>query len=75
MRTLVLLLALAGCHHDPAPLHAKPGDLPPLPPASGTPVGYLIDSATGLKQNALDLARDCLLEWERLLAEKGLAEH
>ena len=26
-----------------------PGETPPLPPASGTPVGYLIDSSTDLK--------------------------
>jgi hypothetical protein len=45
----VLALALVGCHHDPEPTHPKPGDLPPLPPASGTPVGYLIDSAGDLK--------------------------
>src|SRR4051812_5462478 len=46
---LALLFAFAGCHSDPSPSHPKPGDLPPLPPASGTPVGYLIDSATDLK--------------------------
>jgi hypothetical protein len=45
----VALLAVAACHHDPQPIHPKPGDLPPLPPASGTPVGYLIDSAGDLK--------------------------
>jgi hypothetical protein len=44
----VLMLALSSaCHHDPQP--HQPGDLPPLPPASGTPVGYLIDSAGDLK--------------------------
>lgn len=46
----VLLFALAaGCHSDPQPQHPQPGDLPPLPPASGTPVGYLIDSSSELK--------------------------
>lgn len=46
----VLLLALvAGCPHDQQPTHPQPGDLPPLPPASGTPVGYLIDSSGELK--------------------------
>src|SRR5512140_3633428 len=50
MRFLVaVFLAVAACHSDPQPAHPKPGDLPPLPPASGTPVGYLIDSATDLK--------------------------
>lgn len=47
---LVVLLALvAGCPHDQQPTHPQPGDLPPLPPASGTPVGYLIDSSGELK--------------------------
>jgi hypothetical protein len=46
---LVLTLVFAGCHNDPQPMHPKPGELPPLPPASGTPVGYLIDAATDLK--------------------------
>lgn len=36
-----------GCHNEPAP--NKPGDLPPLPPASGTPIGYLIDAQGDLK--------------------------
>lgn len=45
----VLAVTLAGCHYDGKPIHPKPGELPPLPPASGTPVGYLIDSAADLK--------------------------
>jgi hypothetical protein len=51
MRTFLLALALAaaGCHHDPQPAQPKPGDLPPLPPSSGTAIGYLIDSASRLK--------------------------
>jgi hypothetical protein len=50
MRRLLLgLLVCAGCHHDPQPMHAKPGELPPLPPASGTPIGYLIDAQTDLQ--------------------------
>jgi len=48
MRLPALLLALACCHTDPAPMHPRPGDLPPLPPASGTPIGYLIDAKTDL---------------------------
>jgi hypothetical protein len=49
MRTFfILAFALAACHSDPQPLHPKPGELPPLPPASGTPVGYLIDAAGDL---------------------------
>jgi len=46
---IFVLLVLAGCHSEPQPTHPAPGDLPPLPPASGTPVGYLIDSSTDLK--------------------------
>ncbi len=49
LRTVALLFALAACHREAQPTHPKPGDLPPLPPASGTPVGYLIDSAGELK--------------------------
>ena len=41
--------SLGACHHDPQPAHAAAGDLPPLPPASGTPIGYLLDSADSLK--------------------------
>ena len=48
---LGLLVALGGCHHDPKPMHVKAGDLPPLPPASGTPIGYLLDDSTDLKLN------------------------
>jgi hypothetical protein len=42
----VLLLALVAC----GPKHTKPepGELPPLPPASGTAVGYLVDAAGSL---------------------------
>src|SRR5438105_3359282 len=46
---LLALLAAAGCHKDPAVMHPKDGELPPLPPASGTAVGYLVDNATQLK--------------------------
>jgi hypothetical protein len=44
-----VLAVAAGCHHDPQPTHPAAGELPPLPPASGTPVGYLIDSSSELK--------------------------
>ena len=43
------LLLAAGCHHEPKIMTPKEGELPPLPPASGTAVGYLVDSATQLK--------------------------
>ena len=47
----VLVLALAACGggQQPAPATPAPADVPPLPPASGTPIGYLIDSASDLK--------------------------
>lgn len=50
-RTTVLAIALSlvGCHREPKPMTPKEGELPPLPPASGTPVGYLLDSAGALK--------------------------
>jgi hypothetical protein len=48
MRLAALLFALACCHSDPAPMHPAPGELPPLPPASGTPIGYLIDAKADL---------------------------
>jgi hypothetical protein len=48
MRLAALFLALACCHSDPTPMHPQPGDLPPLPPASGTPIGYLLDAKTDL---------------------------
>ena len=41
-RASVLTLALAGCSREPAPV-TPTSELPPLPPSSGTPVGYLLD--------------------------------
>ncbi|HEX3762187.1 MAG TPA: hypothetical protein VHW23_25980, partial [Kofleriaceae bacterium] len=38
-----------GCSHDPKPAVVEPAGPPPLPPASGTPIGYLVDDATELK--------------------------
>jgi len=49
MRLAALLVALACCHTDPQPMHPQPGDLPPLPPASGTPIGYLLDAKGDLQ--------------------------
>jgi len=49
MRLLVAAAFVFGaCHHD-APPPAEPAGTPPLPPASGTPIGYLIDDARELK--------------------------
>jgi hypothetical protein len=45
IRTLVLALALAACGGSSSPPPQEPADRPPLPPASGTPIGYLIDGA------------------------------
>jgi hypothetical protein len=50
--TLVALLVLAGpagCSHDADQTPAHPQEAPPpLPPASGTPIGYLLDNAGSL---------------------------
>ncbi|HET7501432.1 MAG TPA: hypothetical protein VFK02_10530 [Kofleriaceae bacterium] len=58
MLGLVVLVA-SGCHHDtdPPPMHPTEGELPPLPPSSGTPVGYLIDAASQLELRDDQLAR------------------
>jgi len=45
---LVLLLAVASSCH-PQPKKPEPGEVPPLPPASGTAIGYLVDASTELK--------------------------
>ncbi len=42
-------LALGGCHREPGPVTPGAGEMPPLPPASGTPVGYLLDNSAQLK--------------------------
>ncbi len=54
-RLLAVVAAVAfawigACHHDAAaPIEpAAPGERPPLPPASGTPIGFLLDD-TSLK--------------------------
>jgi len=52
MLRFVLLLSLfaSACgSSDPKPMSPKEGELPPLPPASGTAVGYLVDNASQLK--------------------------
>jgi hypothetical protein len=55
MRALLGLLLIGACHHDPAP--AEPRDKPPLPPASGTPIGFLIDDAGELKLSDVQVAK------------------
>jgi hypothetical protein len=56
---LLLSLVLTGCHYDndPSPMHPTPGELPPLPPSSGTPVGYLLDAASDLHLRDDQLAK------------------
>ena len=59
-----LALAPGGCRRDFAatPVYSGEGDdVPPLPPASGTHVGYLIDNA-----GALDLRDDQLDELKKI---------
>jgi hypothetical protein len=43
IRVFALALVLIACHHDAAPLHPDPSERPPLPPSSGTPIGFLLD--------------------------------
>ena len=49
--TVFLVLAIAGCSRDGRPTTpvAADGEAAPLPPASGTPIGYLLDNSTSLK--------------------------
>lgn len=49
MRAVCLALLLLACHHDEPPVKPEPTEHAPLPPASGTPIGYLIDAAVDLK--------------------------
>lgn len=50
-------LGLAGCHKEPKVMSPSEGELPPLPPASGTAVGYLVDNAGPLKLTEDQLAQ------------------
>lgn len=61
--TVVLAVAVAaapwfgfGCSHDVKPA-VQPDEHPPLPPASGTPIGYLVDDAGELKLSDDQLAK------------------
>jgi hypothetical protein len=63
--TLVLAAAVVlagfelglGCSHDPKPTVVEPAGPAPLPPASGTPIGYLVDDAGELKLSDDQLAK------------------
>jgi hypothetical protein len=48
MKRILLALLFAACGGSSAPPPHDPADKPPLPPASGTPVGYLVDGASDL---------------------------
>lgn len=58
LRLMIFAIALcgSGCHNEPQPMTPKEGELPPLPPASGTAVGYLVDNARPLELTAEQLA-------------------
>jgi hypothetical protein len=50
VKRLFFVIALAGaCHNEPKPMKPAEGELPPLPPASGSVIGYLIDNGGQLK--------------------------
>lgn len=63
-----LLLAFASCH--PSPKKPAPDEVPPLPPASGTAVGYLVDAAGELKLRDDQLAKLKQID-SSLAAENG----
>lgn len=44
----IALVVVSGCKKDPPVMQPGDGELPPLPPASGTAIGYLVDSAKQL---------------------------
>src|SRR5690349_45958 len=47
-----------GCGHEPRPAPlVQPEEPPPLPPASGTPIGYLVDASGQLKLNEDQLTK------------------
>ncbi len=72
VRTLLLVVALgtAACgSSDPKPMKPKEGELPPLPPASGTAVGYLVDNASQLSLRDDQLEK--LKELDTSLAAKN----
>jgi len=60
---LVMMIAVgslvAACHKDPdlEPHHPKSGEAPPLPPSTGTVIGYLIDGQAQLNLSADQLTK------------------
>jgi hypothetical protein len=65
---VLLLLAVGACH--PSPSKPAPGEVPPLPPASGTAVGYLVDSAGELQLRDDQLKKLQAID-DSLAAENG----
>jgi hypothetical protein len=61
-------IAHAACH--PSPRKPAPDEVPPLPPASGTAVGYLVDAAGELKLSDDQLTKMKELD-ASLAAENG----
>jgi len=57
MLLLTVGLGLASCHREPRPMTPGEGELPPLPPASGTTIGYLVDNATALELRPEQLSK------------------
>ena len=70
MIRLLLFCALVGaCHNEPKPMKPQEGELPPLPPASGSVIGYLIDGHGQLKLR--DDQLDKLKELDTSLSAKN----
>jgi hypothetical protein len=71
LRSLLLAagLLVTGCNKDPQIMTPKEGELPPLPPASGTAIGYLVDSAAQLKLDEAQLKK--LKEIDESLAARN----
>jgi hypothetical protein len=66
---LGLGLAFAGCKKDPPIMTPGEGELPPLPPASGTAIGYLVDNASQLSLSDDQLTK--LKDLDRSLAARN----
>ena len=48
-RFLCAIALACACHHDAPGPKLEPGETQPLPPSSGTPIGYIVDAAGDLK--------------------------
>lgn len=67
IRSVLLAAVLAACHSSsPSTLPAEPVERPPLPPASGTPIGILLDEQAQLKLRPEQIEK--LRELDRRLA-------